>query len=393
MPPEKHAILSASKAHQWLVCSPSAKWEQDFAETTSDAAAEGRLAHELAEDHLIRRIGGRRMTTPKRLREDPLYRPAMEEHVATYCDVIADVYEGLKEARRDPYIYTETQLDLSQWVPDGFGTADCIVVADGILHVFDFKYGKGVPVSAEENPQLKLYALGALAEYGWMYPIREATLHIIQPRLGSVTEWTVSRDVLEKWGKFVVKPIADKAIKGEGEFCPGEDQCRFCRCKNRCRAYNDYVLENCQLRFDVLDGHERSPNELTDAEIAKMLTMCGEIKRWVTSVEDYARDQAVNFGVKFPGFKLVAGVSRRTITDESVVINLLDNQGFTTDKTCKLRGITELEDLVGKSRLEKLIEGYVVKPPGKPTLVPESDRRPELTDVSTVFTEQTDEKE
>ncbi len=386
MPPEKHALLSASKAYQWLACPPSAKWEQEFPESTSDAAEEGRFAHALAEDHLLKRIKGRKITTTKQFREAKWYRPAMEEHVATYSDVIADVYNQMVQEGRDPYIYLETQLDLSEWVPDGFGTADCIVIAEGHLHVFDFKYGKGVPVSAEENPQLKLYALGAIKAYDWMYPIDEVTLHIIQPRLGSVTEWSVSREVLEKWGKFIVKPIGEKAIKGEGDFNPGEDQCRFCKCKNRCRAYNDYVLETCQLRFDDL-GMERPPNELSDLEIAKMLKSVAEIKRWVTSVEDYARDQAVNNGVKFPGFKLVAGISRRVITDESVVITILDDAGFTTDKTCKLRGITELEDLVGKAKLGKLINDYVTKPPGKPTLVPESDSRPELNDVNTVFTE------
>ena len=386
MPPEKHALLSASKAHQWLACPPSVKWEQEFPENVSEAAEEGTFAHALAEDHLTKRLKGKKVTTTSKFRDNKWYRPAMEEYVATYCDVICDVFEQMKQEGRDPYIYLETKLDLDEWVPEGFGTADCIVIADGHLHVFDFKYGKGVPVSAEENPQLKLYALGAIKAYDWMYPIDEVTLHIIQPRLGSVTEWSVSREVLEKWGKFIVKPIGDKAIKGEGDFNPGEDQCRFCKCKNRCRAYNDYVLKTCQLRFDDL-GMERNPNELSDAEISEMLKSAAEIKRWVSSVEEYARDQAVNFGVKFPGFKLVAGVSRRTITDEAVVINLLDNQGFTTDKTCKLRGITELEDLVGKSRLEKLIEGYVVKPPGKPTLVPESDRRPEINDVNEVFTE------
>ena len=379
MPPEKHALLGASKAHQWLACPPSAKFEASFVDPgPSEAAREGTLAHAIAEDHLTKRLAGKKVTTPKKFRDDPLYKPAMEEHVATYCDVILDTITAMKLTGGDPIVYLEQKLDLSYWVPEGFGTADCVVIGNGVLHVFDLKYGKGVPVAAEENPQLKLYGLGAVEEFSMLYDISEVVLHIIQPRLDSITEWNVSRDVLMKWGEFVVAPIAQKAFHGEGEFNPGEDQCRWCRAKDACRAYNSHMLELCKARFDD-QGEERNPNELSPEEIVELLKNVGAIKSWANRVQEYAQEQALN-GTHWPGFKLVEGQSRRKITDEPEVINILDNAGFTTDKTCKLIGITDLEELVGKKQLE-LIGDHIVKPQGKPTLVPESDKRPPFNDI------------
>lgn len=385
MPPENHALLGASKAHQWLECPPSAKWEQSFPDPgTSEAAAEGTLAHALAEDHLRKILDGKKVTTTKKFKEDPLYRPAMEEHVATYCDVIMETFTAMQEAGTYPSIYLETRLDLSGWIPDGFGTADCIIIGVGTLHVFDFKYGKGVPVAAEENPQLKLYGLGALEEFGMLYDISEVVLHIIQPRLESITEWSVSRDVLEKWGEFVVKPLAEKAYNGEGEFNPGESQCRWCRCKNACRAYNTYMLDECKARFNDL-GEERLPNELSDLEIAEMLKSIDEIKRWANGVADYALDQAVNHGKKWPGFMLVEGRSNRKISDEKAAIARLESRGFTADQILELKGLTALEEQVGKTRLADIIGDYIIKPPGKPKLAPESEGRKPFNDIK--FTE------
>jgi len=383
MPPERHALAGASKAHQWLECPPSLRFEENFPEPPeSEAAREGKVAHALAEHHMTKILQGKKVLTPKAIREDPLYRPAMEEYVATYCDVISETLTAMQQTG-DPAIYLEQELNLSRWIPEGFGTADCVVIGDGMMHVFDLKYGKGVPVTAEENPQLKLYALGCLEEFGCLYDITDVTLHIVQPRLDSITEWTVSREVLEKWGEYIVKPTAEKAFKGEGEFNPGESQCRWCRGKNRCRAYNQYLLDVCQIRFDDLDEHEREPNELSDAEIAKMLEMGDEIKRWVKNISDYALDQALNCGKHFPGYKLVEGRSNRKIVNEKDCIDLLDRKGYTTDKTCSLKGITDLEELVGKKELQEIIGDYIVKPQGKPVLVPEADKRPEYT----VFTE------
>ena len=386
MAPQNHALLGASKAHQWMACTPSARWEEKFeAPAPSEAAEEGTLAHALAEDHLMKILSGKKVTTPKKIKDNPLYKPAMEEHVATYCDVITEWIALMKEAKADPSVYLEQQLDLSRWVPEGFGTADCVVIADGILAIFDFKYGKGVPVNAEHNPQLMLYGLGALEEFSTLYDIQKILLYIVQPRLESITQWTVDRAELEAWGENVVKPRAEKAYKGEGEYNPGESQCRWCLCKNRCRAYNDYLLEVCKTRFDALDDHERDPNELSDKEIAELLKSVEEIKRWVGSVADYALDQALNHGVHFPGYKLVEGVSRRKITNEAKVVDILREQGYTTEQVCKLKGITELEDIAGKKMLSELIGEYIVKPQGKPTLVPEDDKRKPYSEIK--FTE------
>ena len=384
MPPERHALLGASKAHQWMACPPSAMFEKLFVEPpTSEAAEEGRVAHELAEDHLTKRLAGKKVTTPKKFRDNPLYKPAMEEHVSTYCDVIQETMTAMQLTGADPIIYLEQELDLSAWIPEGFGTADCVLIGDGKLHVFDFKYGKGVPVFAEENPQLKLYGLGALEEFGMLYDISEVVLHIIQPRLDSITEWSVSRETLEKWGKFVVKPVAEKAFKGEGEFSPGEEQCRWCRAKDSCKAYNSHMLELCKARFDDL-GEERNPNELSEEEIVDLLKNVSAIKSWANRVQEYAQEQALN-GRQWPGFKLVEGQSRRKIVDEAEVITILDDHGFTTDKICRLIGITDLEELVGKKQLQELIGDHIIKPQGKPTLVPKSDKRPVFNDIK--FTE------
>ena len=377
--PDRHAVLSASKAHQWLKCPPSIRWEEQFPETQqSEAAAEGTLAHSLAEDHMRKTLDGKRLTVPTKIRGNPLFRPAMVEHVAVYCETIMETVHRMREEGADPSVYLEQELDLSPWVPEGFGTADCVVIGNGELHVFDFKYGKGVPVDAEENPQLSLYGLGALNEFGMLYDIDLVTLHIIQPRLDSVTEWTIARDLLEQWGEEI-RPIAEMAFRGEGEYNPGIDQCRWCRCKNVCRAYNTWMLDSAKARLNE-DGAERQPNELSPEEISKLLGVVEEIKRWATRVAEYALDQALNEGVRYPGYKLVEGISRRKITDEQAAIDDLVVAGYLPIQIMKLKGIGDLEDLVGAKRLKELIGDYIDKPQGKPTLVPESDKRKEYNE-------------
>jgi len=388
--PDRHAVLSASKAHQWLKCPPSVRWELQFDEPEqSEAAAEGTVAHALAEDHMRKTLEGKRLTVPTRIKSDPLFRPAMVEHVATYCDTIMEVYHQMQEAGNDPSIYLEQELDLSPWVPEGFGTADCILIGNGTLHVFDFKYGKGVPVDAEENPQLSLYGLGALNEFGMLYDIDLVTLHIIQPRLDSITEWSIARDELELWGENTVKPTAALAFEGKGEFNPGTDQCRWCRCKNVCRAYNTFMLESAKARLNE-EGEERQPNEMAPEEIAKLLEVVEEIKRWATRVAEYALDQALNHDVTYPGFKLVEGISRRKITNEKAATDDLVAAGFLPTQIMKLKGIGDLEELVGAKRLKELIGDYIEKPDGKPALVPKTDKRPEYNKFKTVFEEVTE---
>ena len=384
--PEKHAILSASKAHQWLACPPSIRWSEQFEEPEqSEAAAEGTVAHALAEDAMRKTLDGKRVTVPTRIKRNPLFKPAMVEHVAVYTDTICETLHAMRDAGCDPIVYLEQQLDLSPWVPEGFGTADCILIGSGTLHVFDFKYGKGVPVSAVDNPQLMLYGLGAIHEFDMLYDIDTVVLHIVQPRLESITEWSIARDVLEWWGKCTVKPIAQTAFKGEGNFNPGVDQCRWCVCKNVCRAYNTFMLDSAKARLND-SGEERQPNELSDAEIAKLLGVVEEIKRWATRVNEFALEQALA-GTKYPGFKLVEGISRRKITDEQSALDNLTVAGFLPIQTMKLKGLGDLEELVGKKRLNELIGEFIVKPEGKPTLVPESDKRAEYNEFKSVFEE------
>ena len=380
-----HALLSPSKAHQWLACPPSVMWEQEFPDPgSSEAAAEGTLAHAIAEDHLLKALAGKRQTTIKAHKENPLYQPAMQEHVATYVDVIMELRAGMPT---DTTVAVETQLDLTRWAPECFGTADCVLIADGHMHVCDLKYGKGVPVSAVDNPQLRLYALGCLDEFGLLYDIDTVTTHIIQPRLDSISEETLTVEELLEWGRNVVRPAAKLAAEGLGEFNPGEDQCRWCRCKHRCRAYMEYVTRSAALRFDPVDEHERQANELSDEEIGELLTSVEELKKWASGVAEWALDQAVNHGAHFPGWKLVEGRSVRKIADETEAIGTLMHAGFTVPQIMKLRGLTELEALAGKARLENLLKDQIIKPAGKPTLAKESDKRPALAvTANEVFT-------
>lgn len=384
--PDKHAILSASKAHQWLKCPPSIRWSEKFVEPEqSEAAAEGVVAHALAEDAVRKTLAGKRVTVPAKIRKDPLYKPAMVEHVAIYTDAICETLQKMREDGCDPIIYLEQQLDLTPWVPEGFGTADCVLIGNGAIHVFDFKYGKGVPISAVDNPQLKLYGLGAIHEFDMLYDLDTVVLHIVQPRLESITEWEIPRKELEAWGEETVKPIAELAFNGKGEFTPGKDQCRWCVCKNACRAYNTYILDAAKARLTA-DGEERQPNELTPEEIASLLGMVEEIKSWATKVKEYATEQALA-GTKYPGYKLVEGISRRKITKEKEALDNLTVAGFLPIQTMKLKGLGDLEDLVGKKRLTELIGDFIEKPDGKPALVPESDKRPEYNECKSIFEE------
>lgn len=377
MPPIKHALLGASKAHQWLECPPSVRWEQKFTEPpSSEAAAEGTLAHAIAEEHLRRILAGKKVATSKKLKDDPLYRPAMEEYVDVYVDYVMAEYTRAQQTTKDALLLMEERVDFTNYVPEGFGTADCVLIADKVMHVFDLKYGKGIPVDAVGNPQIRLYALGVLDSYDMLYDIRQVKMHIIQPRLDSITSETMSAEDLHQWGVTKVKPQAALAFKGEGEFKAGE-HCRWCLCRNTCRAYAELRLSVAQYRF-AEDEHERLPNELAPEEITDILERVDDLTRWAKSIKEWAQDQAINHNMVFPGWKVVEGRANRVITDEAVAIDRLDSAGFTQDSVTKLKGITDLEELVGKKRLAEILDGLLVKPQGKPVLVPESDKRPPI---------------
>ena len=380
MPPAKHALLGASKAHQWLECTPSVVWEQKFAENRSEAADEGTLAHAIAEEHLRRLLAGKKIATSAKLKRNELYRPAMEEYVDLYTTYVMEKYNKALQSTPDALLNFEEKVDFSRWVPDGFGTADCILIADKELQVFDLKYGKGVPVSAIDNPQIRLYALGALEAYDLLYDIEQVTMHIIQPRLDSISTETLQVEQLLSWAQDYVAPRAALAAKGEGEYVAGE-HCRFCRCKNACRAYKDLMFTIAQHRF-AEDDHERLPNEMTHEEIGEILLGVDDLTRWAKSIKDWALDQALNHGESFPGWKVVEGRANRIISDETAAIDKLDAAGFTADTVTRLRGITELEEIVGKKKLAELLDGLLIKPQGKPVLAPESDKRPAISSTA-----------
>lgn len=363
--PDQHALLSASGAHRWLACPPSATLEAGLPESSSQAAEQGTAAHALAEWKLRRA-----------LHDAPTTKPASSWHDAEMDtltdDYVAFIQERLRDVRQvcaDPVVLIEQRLDFSHVVPGGFGTGDCVIIAEPTLQIIDLKYGQGVMVEAENNPQLMLYALGALHAFGSLYDITEVAVTIYQPRRANVSTWTIPVADLEEWAEQVVKPRAALAASGDGEFAPGE-WCRFCKLAPTCRTRAEANL--------ALAKHEFAPPaELTDAEIAQVLAQLPDLKAWAADVEAHALSLAVNQGKNWLGFKLVEGRSIRKYSDESAVAQTAEAAGVDVwDR--KLKTITALERQLGKKRFSDLLGGLVVKPAGKPTLVPESDKRPAL---------------
>lgn len=369
MPANGHALLSASSAHRWLECPPSVQLTASLPDTAGEAAAEGTLAHRIVEERLdsIIEKGIWPKKSSAKLRMDERYRPVMEEHADTMVGYVMDLFDKYSDA----VLMSEQRLDFSRWVPDGFGTGDALVIADGVIHVIDYKYGKGVPVYAEDNPQLRLYALGAYEAYDSLYDIHEIHTHIVQPRLDSQTTETLTAEELLRWADEYVAPRAQLALTGEGEMNPGE-WCRFCKVRATCRARAEQQLALAQYEF-------KSPLVLTPEEIGDILGRVDELAKWAKSVKDYALQSAVSNGESFPGWKLVRGRANRKLTDEEEVAGLLLEQGFQPHQIYSLKGLTDLEEVVGKKQLADLLGDYIVKPEGRPTLAPETDRRQAIT--------------
>lgn len=361
--PDQHALLSASGAHRWLACPPSATLEAELPESSSQAAEQGTAAHALAEWKLRRALHDAPSTKPVSSWHDAEMETLTDDYVAFVQERLRDV----RQVCADPQVLIEQRLDFSHVVQDGFGTGDCVIIAEPVLHIIDLKYGQGVMVEAENNPQLMLYALGALEAFGSLYDITEVAVTIYQPRRASISTWHVSVTELEAWAEQVVKPRAALAASGDGEFAPGE-WCRFCKLAPTCRTRAEANL--------ALAKHEFAPPaELTDAEIAQVLAQLPDLKAWAADVEAHAL--AVNQGKTWPGFKLVEGRSIRKYADESAVAQAAEAAGVDVwDR--KLKTITALEKQLGKKRFATLLGHLVVKPAGKPTLVPESDKRPAL---------------
>ena len=375
-----HAILSASGAHRWLNCTPSAKLEQQMPEEKSEYAAEGSFAHELAEHHLsyrLAKIGGAKYEKQlKKLKTNDFYCQEMEDHVNTYVDFAIERINEAYSKSKDAVVLLEQKIDFSPWVPEGFGTGDLIIIADKTLEVIDLKYGKGVPISAENNPQMRLYGLGAFNEFDMLYDIKNVAMTIVQPRLDNVSTEELEYSELLAWGNDYVKPLADLAFNGGGEFMAG-DHCRFCKAKATCRARAEKNMELAKYDF-------QDPPLLSHDEVADILFKADELKSWAGDVQTYALDQAEKHGVKFPGWKLVEGRSNRKYLDEEKVAETLTGAGYKEDDlyTRVLKGITAMEKFVGKKKFTELLKDLVIKPAGKPTLVPESDKRPEINSAA-----------
>ena len=361
----EHAVLSASGSHRWLNCTPSARLELEFENTGSEAAREGTAAHALCEHKLKRALHmrSRRPVSDYDSNE-------MEECTDAYVDFVMEQYEAAKQVCEDPVILIEQRLDFSCYVPDGFGTGDCLIISDDRLHIIDFKYGMGVLVEAEDNPQMKLYALGALAVYDALYDIREVSMTIFQPRRENVSTWTIPVEDLKAWAENELKPRAKMAYDGEGEYLPGE-WCTFCRAAVRCRARAEKKLKLAQTEF-------RMPPLLTDAEIEDILAVLPDLTKWANEIAAYALDAALNHGKEWNGFKVVEGRSVRKYRDEAAVAEAAKEAGYKDIYRQSLIPLTEMQRLMGKDRFEAILGGLITKAPGKPTLVPKSDRRPAM---------------
>ena len=365
MPPNDHALLSASSSHRWLHCNPSARLEREFADRETTAAAEGTAAHALAEHKLKRRL---------KLRSERPVSPFDTEEMEICTDDYADfvMEQVIKERRRDPdtQVFIEQRLDFSCYVPEGFGTGDCLIVSKGRLHIIDLKYGMGLLVDSEENPQMKLYALAALTQYEEQYQIKKVKLTIFQPRRENVSTWETSVAKLKKWATKDLVPKAQRAFKGEGEYCPGE-WCIFCKAAVKCRARAEDKLRLAQSEFKM-------PPLLTDAEIEDVLAKLPDIKKWADEIQEYALAKALA-GKEWTGFKLVEGRSVRKFTDERAVVKAANAAGYHDIYKQTLISLTEMEKLMGKAEFSKVLGALVTKPQGKPTLVPDTDKRQAIT--------------
>lgn len=379
-----HALLGASKASQWINCPPSARLQESFPDKRSEYADEGTAAHELSELILRRRLTPCNAAERKRLDKaisnfkagNQYYGPEMEDAVAAYVDVVEERFMAAKARTKDAVIFFEERVDFSEWVPDGYGTGDVVIISDWMLDVIDLKYGKGVPVSAIGNPQLRLYGLGAWSNWNYLYSISEVSMTIVQPRLDSVSTDTLPLGELIEWAETVVKPAAALADAGGGEFKSGS-HCRWCKVKGNCRTRAEENMKALAHEF-------QDPALLSLDEIGSILHVAEQLKAWAKDVEDYAFEQAKK-GERIPSWKLVEGRSNRKITNEDEVGRRLGSAGVTEFLRMSLLPLGELEKLVGKKELNGLIGDLIVKPPGKPVLVPETDKRPELNSVENDF--------
>lgn len=369
-----HALLSASSAHRWLACPPSPLLSKKFEDTSSSFAQEGTDAHTLAQYKLEKALG---IDTKDPAESLSFYNEEMNSYAEYYAAFVLEQVEKAKETCADPQVLIEQKLDYSKYVPEGYGHVDCLIAADGTLTVIDYKYGLGIKVSAERNPQMFCYALGGLELFDGIYDIENISLIIYQPRRENISGYSLSKSELIKWAEEVLAPTAQLAITGDGEYKAGE-HCQFCKAKAACRKRSEYNLELAKYGFEA-------PATLGNDEIASILTKADELISWANDVKDYALKEALN-GARFEGFKVVAGRSNRKYTDEAAVAGAVIAAGKDPYEK-KLLGITAMTELLGKKTFEDILSGLTFKPPGKPVLVTADDKRPEYNSAFEDFSE------
>ena len=371
----KHAVLAASSSERWLNCPPSARLCEAYEDKDSDYAAEGTDAHALCEFRLKQALG-----IPA---DDPIenlswYNEEMEDCAAGYAAYVSELLETAKQTCADPVVMIEQRVDFSRWVKEGFGTADCIVIADGVLNICDYKNGQGCLVLADRNPQMMLYALGALEIFDGIYDIDTVRMTIYQPRKSNISVYEMDKADLYEWANSELTQKAQLAYEGQGSFSCGE-WCRFCKAKAECRERAEANLALARYEF-------QTPALLADEEIADILGKVDALTAWASDVKEYALQQAIS-GTAFPGWKLVEGRSNRKYTSEAAVAAAVEGAGFNPYEK-KLLGITAMQKLLGKSRFEEHLAPYIEKPQGRPTLVRSSDKRPEWNTAKNDFMEE-----
>ena len=370
-----HALLSASSSHRWIHCPPSIRLGEKYENRGSEYAAEGTEAHLLCEYRLKQMLGIDM--------EDPVpglqyYSKEMEANAEGYAQYVMEIYEKAKESCEDPIVLIEQQVSYERWVRDGFGTADALVVADGTLHVIDYKNGKGVLVECEDNSQMRCYGLGSLELFDGIYDIQNISMTIYQPNRDNISTCMLVKEDLLEWADTVLAPAAELAFEGKGDYACG-DWCQFCPVKHICRARADYAME--LAKYDFAD-----PDVLEDEDIEDILARADELTSWASDVKDYALRQALS-GKDWKGWKLVEGRSNRKYTDEEKVAAAVEKAGFDPYEK-KLLGITAMTQTLGRKRFNELLGELVMKPTGKPVLVPESDKRPAMNTAKDDFEEE-----
>lgn len=373
--PDVHSRLGASSSHRWMNCPGSVKLCEAVLDKGSSYAEEGTLAHSLAELIINYNLGRIKKAEfnkgMKKIQGSQYYSQEMQDYIKDYTEKVWELMNAAKSISKDAELRTEQRLDFSDWVPNGFGTGDVVIVYDRVIHIIDLKYGKGVGVSAEENSQLMLYGLGALSSYDMLYDIEKVILTIIQPRLDSISTYEITAAELLEWGEKKVRPAAEETLKDDAKCIAGE-WCRFCKVKAVCRARKDAMTELAKMEFS-------DPRLLEEYEIGEVLRLADQLTAWAGDVKDYAQEEAEK-GKKWDGWKLVEGRSNRKYSNEAKVAETLKEAGY--DEALlyerKLYGITAMEKIVGKKPLAELCGSLIIKPPGKPVLVPESDKRPEI---------------